>query len=171
MSYANNRRPPEPPTRRRPATPELDEVDKNLLRQLARDGRKPNNALAADAGIAPSTCLGRVRSLRERGLIRGYHADIDLAALGAPLQGLIAVRLTSHTRDAFERFRTAVRAAPGVQAVFYVSGETDFLVHVACADTDALREFLLDHITSQPDVANAYTSIVFDRTAGYGLPD
>lgn len=152
------------------AAAEPDEIDRNLLRQLARDGRKPNNALAADAGIAPSTCLARVRALRERGLIRGFHADIDLAALGAPLQGLIAVRLTSHTRGAIERFRTAVAAAPGVQAIFYVSGQMDFLVHVACADSDALREFLLDHITGQPDVADAQTSLVFDRASGSGIP-
>ena len=167
MTYANNRRSAEAA----PAGPTaLDEIDKNLLRQLARDGRKPNNALAADAGIAPSTCLARVRSLRERGLIRGFRADIDLAALGVPLQGLIAVRLTSHTREAVERFRTDLAAAPGVQAVYYVSGATDFLVHVACADSNALREFLLDHVTSHPYVADGQTSLIFERTPGSGLP-
>jgi len=147
---------------------QLDDVDRNLLRQLVRDGRKPNKSLAADAGIAPSTCLTRLRALRERGLIRGVHADVDLAALGTPMQGLISVRLRDHTRDAIVRFRTTVVAAPGVQAIFYVTGQFDFLVHVACADADALREFLLDHITSQPDVANAQTSLIFERTAGSG---
>ncbi|WP_226353199.1 Lrp/AsnC family transcriptional regulator [Pseudonocardia sp. ICBG601] len=49
----------------------LDGVDRALLRQLERDARTPNNSLAAGAGIAPSTCLGRVRALRESGVIRG----------------------------------------------------------------------------------------------------
>ncbi|MGH3734116.1 MAG: Lrp/AsnC family transcriptional regulator [Micromonosporaceae bacterium] len=163
MTQGNNLRRTSPPL-------EPDEIDRNLLRQLAWDGRKPNNALAVDAGIAPSTCLTRVRALREHGLIRGFHAEIDLAALGAPLQGMIAVRLTSHNREAIERFRTAVADAPGVQAIFYVTGQMDFLVHVACADSDALREFLLDHITSQPDVADAQTSLVFEHTTGSRLP-
>ncbi|MGH3712762.1 MAG: Lrp/AsnC family transcriptional regulator [Micromonosporaceae bacterium] len=170
MSESNNRQRVDVAALRRSAAPDLDETDRNLLRQLAQDGRKPNNALAADAGIAPSTCLARVRALRERGVIRGVHADVDLAALGAPLQALIAVRLTAHNREAIERFRARLSSAPGVLAVFYVSGVRDFLVHVACADTDAVREFLLDHITSQPDVADAQTSLVFERTLGSSLP-
>src|SRR5215469_18814461 len=75
--------------------PNLDEIDLTIIRELARDARLPNNMLAARAGIAPSTCLGRVRALRERGVIRGYHADVDQAALGRPLQAMIAVRLQS----------------------------------------------------------------------------
>jgi DNA-binding Lrp family transcriptional regulator len=62
--------------------PELDAVDRRILRVLAHDARVPNNALAEHVGIAPSTALGRVRALRERGVIRGYHADIDPVALG-----------------------------------------------------------------------------------------
>src|SRR5690348_8601561 len=78
--------------------PFLDDVDRRIVRALADDARIPNNALAAVVGIAPSTCLGRVRALRERGAIRGYHADVDPAVLGRPLQAMIAVRLQSHAR-------------------------------------------------------------------------
>src|SRR5512147_2192272 len=60
----------------------LDEVDLRLLELLAADGRTTNAALAEAVGIAPSTCLARVRALRERGAIRGIHADVDLAQLG-----------------------------------------------------------------------------------------
>ncbi|MGH3249392.1 MAG: Lrp/AsnC family transcriptional regulator, partial [Trebonia sp.] len=55
---------------------DLDDIDRHIVRELARDARTANNALAERVGIAPSTCLGRVRSLRERGVIRGYHADV-----------------------------------------------------------------------------------------------
>ena len=84
---------------------DLDEIDRHLVRELARDARQANNALAERVGIAPSTCLGRVRALRERGVIRGYHADVDQAALGRPLQAMIAVRLQSHARGAHPRVR------------------------------------------------------------------
>src|SRR5580658_2183050 len=75
---------------------DLDDIDRHIVYELARDARIANNALAERVGIAPSTCLGRVRSLRERGVIRGYHADVDPAALGLALQALIAIRLESH---------------------------------------------------------------------------
>src|SRR5919201_5857093 len=84
--------------------PAADEVDRRILRVLAEDARIPNNALAERVGIAPSTCLGRVRALRERGVIRGYHADIDPAALGRPIQAMIAVRLQSHARSRIRAF-------------------------------------------------------------------
>src|SRR5690349_10368471 len=63
---------PVPP---RPST--LDDVDRALLRALAADARTPNNALAAAVGIAPSTCLARVRRLVADGVIRGFHADLS----------------------------------------------------------------------------------------------
>src|SRR5271154_3780487 len=88
-----------PPNTFRHDDGELDEYDRHIVRELARDARTPNNALAERVGIAPSTCLGRVRSLRERGVIRGYHADVDPAALGLALQALIAIRLESHARS------------------------------------------------------------------------
>src|SRR3984893_12468328 len=65
---------------------DLDDIDRHIVHEMARDARIANNALAERVGIAPSTCRGRVRSLRERGVIRGYHADVAPAALGRPLQ-------------------------------------------------------------------------------------
>src|SRR5262245_376470 len=93
---------------------ELDDIDRHLVRELARDARIANNALAERVGIAPSTCLGRVRSLRERGVIRGYHADVDPAALGRPLQAMIAVRLQSHARSRIRVFVAGVAGLPEV---------------------------------------------------------
>ena len=73
-------------------------VDRVLLAALQRDGRTPNNELARQAGIAPSTCLARVRSLRERGAIRGIHADVDPEVLGLSIQAMIAVSLKRRMR-------------------------------------------------------------------------
>src|SRR6476646_12126300 len=97
----------------------LDEVDLRIVRALAEDARMPNNALAALAGIAPSTCLGRVRALRERGAIRGYHADIDPAVLGRPLQAMITVRLQSHARGHIPDFMAKIAELPEVIHVFF----------------------------------------------------
>src|SRR5580698_7786201 len=91
---------------------DLDEIDQYIVRELARDARLANNALAERVGIAPSTCLGRVRSLRERGVIRGYHADVDPAALGRPLQAMIAVRLQGHARGHIRSFVAGVAGLP-----------------------------------------------------------
>lgn len=144
----------------------LDEVDRSLIRALSQDGRTSNAALARLVGIAESTCVGRVRSLRERGVIRGVHADIDPAAVGLPVQAMIAVRFAGQARDHIDAFAAEVAGLPGVLATYNISGQDDFLVHVATTSPDDLRSFVLDHLTSRPGVVGAQTSLIFEARRG-----
>jgi DNA-binding Lrp family transcriptional regulator len=141
---------------------DLDDIDRHIVRELARDARMANNALAERVGIAPSTCLGRVRSLRERGVIRGYHADVDQAAIGRPMQAMIAVRLQSHARSRIRGFVARVAGLPEVLNVFFLAGKDDFLLHVAAASTSALREFV-ETLSSNTDVSYTETSLIFEH--------
>jgi DNA-binding Lrp family transcriptional regulator len=147
----------------------LDPVDRHLVELLARDARLPNARLAELAGIAPSTCVARLRGLRERGVIRGFHAEIDLAALGRPLQALIAVRLSAHTREQIESFTAHVRELAGVLSVFHMTGADDYLLWIAAADAQALREFVVEHLASDPAVAHAQTSLIYEHVRGPGV--
>lgn len=142
--------------------PPLDGVDRALLRLLEQDARTPNNALAEHVGIAPSTCLGRVRALRERGVIRGYHADVDPAATGHPLQAMISVRLQSDARSRLAAFVERVGRRPDVREVYFLAGEDDYLLHVATADTGTLRD-LVTSLNEDPDVAGTRTSLIFEH--------
>jgi DNA-binding Lrp family transcriptional regulator len=150
-------------------------VDLAILRVLARDARLPNNAVAEAVGIAPSTCHGRIRALRERGVVRGFHADVDPAALGLGLQAMIAVQLNAHTREQIRAFVRDVPKLPGVVGAFHVAGVDDYLLHVAVRDSDALRDFVVDHLTSHPAVRHTETSLIFTHMsgalAGLGLGD
>jgi DNA-binding Lrp family transcriptional regulator len=141
---------------------DLDDIDRHIVRELARDARIANNALAERVGIAPSTCLGRVRSLRERGVIRGYHADVDPAALGRPLQAMIAVRLQSHARSRIRGFVAGAAGLPEVLNVFFLAGKDDFLLHVAAASTSSLRDFV-ETLSSSGDVSYTETSLIFEH--------
>ena len=146
----------------------LDDVDIAILEALVDDARTPNNRLAERLGIAPSTCLARVRALRKSGVLKGFHADVDLAALGRPLQAMIAVRLTVHHREQIDAFTNAVRDLPGVLSVFHVAGVNDYLVWVAAEDAQDLREFVVDHLATHPSVAHAETSLIYEHRRGPG---
>ena len=148
---------------------DVDAVDRALLELLAKDARMTNQRLAEQVGVAPSTALARLRSLRRRGVIRGFHAEVDLAALGRPLQALIAVRLAVHARDQIDDFTNAVRQLPGVLLVFHLTGVTDYLVWVAAADAQDLREFVVDHLATHPSVAHAETSLIYEHSRGPGI--
>jgi DNA-binding Lrp family transcriptional regulator len=144
----------------------LDETDRKILRELTRDARLPNNTLAQRANIAPSTCLARVRSLRERGVIRGYHADIDPAALGRPLQAMVAVRLQAGARSHLRSFVAGMARLPEVLNVFFLAGKDDFLLHVAATSAHGLRDFV-ERLSSNADVAYTETSLIFEHVRAY----
>ena len=144
----------------------LDPIDEALVRELVRDGRRPNNALAERVGIAASTALARVRLLLGRGVIRGIHADVDPARVGCPVQAVIALRLRTHDAQHVRGFARRVSQLPEVIQVFHVSGTEDFLVHVAVETTEALRDFALGSLTSDPAVAGAQTHLVFEHQRG-----
>ncbi|WP_239003894.1 Lrp/AsnC family transcriptional regulator [Nocardia panacis] len=163
-----NETPPRTPTagsssKARAASP-IDEIDRILLDNLARDGRMTNNALAEAAGIAPSTCLGRVRALVERGIIRGFHADIDPAAVGRSLQAMVAVRVRTDARGQLAAFGDKMADIHQVLNVYFIAGADDYLIHVATADSDELRRFVLDHLSADPVVASTETILIFEHT-------
>ncbi|TVT62310.1 Lrp/AsnC family transcriptional regulator [Amycolatopsis rhizosphaerae] len=141
----------------------MDELDQALLRELQRDARRTNRELAAATGVSPSTSLERVRSMRERGVIRGFLLDLDLAEIGRPVQALIAVRIRPPSRPVIEAFREWVTLLPETVGVFVVSGGEDFLVHVAVPDNDSLYAFVIDRLTQRPEVADVRTSVVYEH--------
>lgn len=142
----------------------LDDTDRALLRALVDDARVSNKELAATVGIAQSTCLARVRALREAGVIRGYHADVDPEALGYDLQAIIAIRLQPHARGAMAQFTAELSRRPEVLEVYFVAGADDFLVHVATTSTDALRRFVADALNRNPAIAGTETYLIFEHT-------
>jgi DNA-binding Lrp family transcriptional regulator len=142
----------------------MDELDSAILRHLQRDARQSNREIARLVGIAPSTCLERVRSLREKGVIRGYHAELDLRALNRGVQALIAAQVRPLNRDVIERFQESVTALPEVLAAFVLSGGDDFLIHVAVRDVDHLHAFLIDRLARRKEVVSFRTSMIFKHT-------
>ena len=134
-----------------------------IVDALQNNARLPNKQLAELVGLAPSTCLERVRALRARGVIRGFHADVDRAALGRELEAIIAVRVRPHSREHVDAFWKYTLDLPEVIEVFHVTGADDFLIHVGLADTDALRNFVLDRLTVRPEIGHVETRLIFGQ--------
>jgi DNA-binding Lrp family transcriptional regulator len=142
---------------------ELDRTDRLLLEALQKNARTSYKELAALTGVAPSTCLERLRRLRARGVITGFHAEIDHRALGRNLEALIAVRFRAHDRELVKPFVEHVLSQPEVITLFNVSGEDDYLLHVSVRDTDELRTFVLDQLGARPEVEHVTTSLVYEH--------
>src|ERR1700755_2025229 len=107
---------------------DLDELDTAILRELQSDARKTNREGAGAVGVAPTTALDRTRALRRRGVIRGALLDVDLPAIGRPVQALIAVRIRPPSRRNIEAFRNWVTKLPDTLGVFVTTGTQDILL-------------------------------------------
>ncbi|KQQ18889.1 AsnC family transcriptional regulator [Rathayibacter sp. Leaf299] len=144
----------------------MDGLDAAILRELQSDARKSNREVAAAVGVSPTTALDRTRALRARGVIRGALLDVDLAAIGRPVQALIAVRIRPPSRVAIEAFRDWVSALPETIGLFVTAGTDDFVIHVAVPDNDALYAFVIDRLTQRREVADVRTSVVYEHLRG-----
>ena len=141
----------------------IDEIDRRILAELQVDARRSNKALAAAAGVSPSTMLHRIRSLEERGVVTGYHAVLDRAAIGRPLEALVFIKVQPKTPDVVDEFVDRVWALPETTEVTLLTGPFDILVHLCVANVKALSELVLTRIASVPNVVDEQTSIVFEH--------
>ncbi len=148
----------------------LDRTFEQIIALLQKNARLSNKELAAKVGLAPSSCLERVRSLQEAAVFRGFHADVDPAALGIGLQAIIAIRLNRHSRDSLEDFKAYVKTLPEVHAVYHMAGVNDFFLHVVVRDSNHLLDLNLNHFSMRPEVANVETSLVFEYHRNPVLP-
>lgn len=153
------------------ATPTpLDRIDFEILEALQNDARLSNKQLAARIGLAPSSCLLRVRSLVAREIVSGVHAAVSPDALGIGVQALIAVRLVRTSRDAFRALRAYVDTLPEVLAVFHVSGVADLQLHVAVRDVGHLRDLICDRLATRKEVDRCESSIIYSFARSPRLP-
>lgn len=143
--------------------PDIDATDRAILAALQDDPRRTNRDVAATVGVSASTASERTRALQDRGIIRGAVLDVDLAAIGRPVQAIIAVRIRPPSRKVIEAFREWVAALPDVLGVFVTSGNEDFLVHVAVPDNDSLYAFVIDQLTQRAEIADVRTSVVYEH--------
>jgi len=149
----------------------LDEIDHNILETLQRDARLSNKELAATVGLAPSSCLERVRRLKQNDVLQGFHATVNPKELNIGLEAMIAVQLQRHSRDMVETFHGHIMALPEVTAIYHVAGTHDYLVHVSVKDSDHLRDLALDAFTTRDEVAHIQTSLIFGSERKAVLPN
>ena len=137
----------------------LDALDRDILRHLQKDGRLTNVELAKRVRLSPSPCLRRVKSLEDRGYIRGYTALLDRARMKRGLRVFVMVSLTSQRQETLESFERAVAELDEVLECHLMAGEADYLLAVATADLDSYQRLFTKRLGELPGVASLRTLI------------
>lgn len=146
-----------------PTSPKITEIDRELLRLLQENSRRTNKDLAESVGVAQSTCLERIRSLTDRGIIAGWTIEVNPSKIGLEVRALIHVRLQPKTTESVHQFQHEMLAHKEVLVISTITGADDFILEVAVADVSHLRDFVLEQITSRANVTDARTSLIYEQ--------
>lgn len=141
----------------------LDAIDWRILKELQTDGRVTNVVLAQRVGLSAPACLRRMRNLREAGLIEGYAALLDEAALGFTLTAFAMVRLHNQAEADLRAFEDLVLSWPLVREAYMLSGESDYILKCVAPDISSFQDFVLSTLTAAPNVASVKTFLTIRR--------
>lgn len=154
-----------------PIKADLDATDWKILRELQNDGRMTNVELSRRVGISAPPCLRRVKRLEESGIIRGYRALLNAPALGYDLVAFCLVGLHHQSDAELKSFSELTRAWPIVRRAWMVSGESDFLLHCVATDLTTFQTFVIEQLTSAPNVDTVRTALTIRQVKDEGLVD
>ena len=143
------------------ANNELDKTDEQIIRLLQNNARLSNKQIAAEVGIAESTCSERMRKLQRKKIFFGFHAIVDSSKLGTNIEAMVAIKLTKNTKDQVDHFKNAMSLLPEVVNIYHLAGQIDFLLYIAVRDKNHLRDFVMDHVTKDY-VKSLETSLIYD---------
>ncbi|MDJ0758742.1 MAG: Lrp/AsnC family transcriptional regulator [Woeseiaceae bacterium] len=135
----------------------MDRIDSHILQILDGDARISNALLAERVGLSPSACLRRVQAMESRGIIKGYRAILDRAAMGGGFTIFVSVGLSNQSHASAAAFERAVLAAPEVRECHNVTGSIEYLLRVEVADLAAYKNFHANVLGEMPNV-NSITS-------------
>ena len=135
----------------------VEDLDRQIIRLLAEDGRRSYTDLAKDTGLSVSAVHQRVRRLEKRGVVRGYHADVNADAIGLALTAFVSIKPIDPAApdDAPER----LMHLSAIEACHSVAGEESYILKVRVASPADL-EALLQEIRAAANVSTRTTVVL-----------
>lgn len=141
-------------------TEELDGTDLRILNHLVADGRTSDVALGERVHLSSTATARRRKILEERGVIRGYTAELNMAALGYGIDVLVSIELSSQAEQALNEFESAVVRCPSMSFCSFVSGETDFIMMIHVRSFEDYDRVYRRELSTLPHVARIRSSFL-----------
>lgn len=150
----------------------LDRLDLRLLQLVQENARMPIVEMAKHLSLSASACARRLRLLEDGGVILGYGARLDSAALGLPMTAFVLVSMARKSEDVLANFEAAIAKAPEVMEACLMTGREDYLLRIVVSDLRAYEQFVKQRLTRIPGVSQVETSFMLRQiTARSVLPN
>ncbi len=138
----------------------LDSIDLKILAALQAKGRITKVALAEAVNLSPTPCWERLKRLEKAGVVKGYHAEIDLERIGSAATILVEVVLKQHRYEDFQRFETAIRPIDEIVECYATGGGVDYFLKVVAPDIDAYQRLIDRLLLAEIGIDRYFTYIV-----------
>jgi len=142
---------------------ELDRIDLKILDILQRDGRISITDLAERISLSATPCSERVKRLEREGVITGYHARVNPAALGRNLLVFLEIKLSAKSGDVFDKVKQELLYVPEVMECHLVSGDFDYLVKARLTEMNEYRRLLGEILKRLPASAESHSYVVMEE--------
>ncbi len=142
------------------ATDDIDGTDLRILNHLVCDGRSSDVALGERVHLSSTATARRRKILEDRGVIRGYTAELNMAALGYGIDVLVSIELSSQAEQALNEFELAVVRCPSMSSCSFVSGETDFIMMIHVRSFEDYDRVYRRELSTLPHVARIRSSFL-----------
>lgn len=132
----------------------LGDIDRRILRHLMADPAASGSVLAERAGVSASVLSRRMEKLRQDGILRGIHAEINWPALGYEVEVSLRVTLDKTEPNAFDRFVEAARDVPEVTEIQTFLGRVDVRLVVIARGMEHYQAIYRKRILTLPHIAD-----------------
>ena len=130
----------------------IDQTDRRILDELARDAGLTSALLGERVGLSPSAAHRRVRLLEQRGLIDGYRARLSKAARGNPSIVFVEVTLNGQSRLVLAEFEQAIKRCNEITEAHLMGGQADYLLKVEVREGDSYERIHRELLAGLPGV-------------------
>ena len=141
----------------------FDRYDRILLQTLQNKGRASNVELSERVNLSPPQCYRRVQRLEQEGVIRGYSAQVDAAALGLGVTAFVNLNIAREQFKQVRELEKAIRQFPEILECYTISGDFDYLLKVVAVDLKSLSSFLTDRLMQVPGVAGVRSMVCLEE--------
>lgn len=141
----------------------LDKLDRRILTLLQKDGRLSMKDLGEQVGLSITPCIERVKRMERDGIISGYYARVNPAALGASLLMFVQITLSNKSGEMFDQFRREVLRIPQVLECHLVSGDFDYIIKARIQEMTEYRTLLGEILLKLPGAAQSKSYVVMEE--------
>ncbi|HMP99164.1 MAG TPA: Lrp/AsnC family transcriptional regulator [Cyclobacteriaceae bacterium] len=143
-----------------PAKIKLDKTDRKILAILQTNANITNAQLALEIGLSPAPTLERVKKLEQAGVIKSYHATLDMASVGLGVSTFVMVSLKGHNKENIEKFVKAIAKIEEVVECHHITGAGDFILKIVSTDIPSYQQLMLDKVTNIEVVGSMQSLVI-----------